>query len=608
MRVMRDLIGATLSHRYRLLARVAGGGMGEAYRGHDMLLDRSVAVKVLHPGLGNDPDLVERFRAEARAAARLNHPNVVAVHDWGCEGEATYYMVMEYVSGTDLRDVLVSQGELDPRQALDIIANVCDALAVAHAGGLIHRDVKPENILVARDGTVKVADFGIAAVADADRTAPGGSIPGTLRYLSPEQARGHEAGASSDIWAVGAVLWELLTGVPPFEGSAADLLRRRTHEVPQRPSTFRPELPEAVDRLVQTASALDPADRYRSALEMGEAVRAAALEVDPGPPVATLIDHVTGEIRLPDMEPTTVVHGRKRRRRRLHPARLAVAAAIVLALLIIAVSAVASIMEPDLVKVPDVVGLTRGQAIERAEDAGLEIDVTDRKRAFGAEENSVLTQTPDGGRLEEGSRIEIVLSAGPPRFKVPDVTGLSADQARIRLAVRKLEVGQVTAEYSLKDKGMVIGQDPSDGRLEWGTQVALVVSKGPEPVNVPSVEGMSAAAAKAALKDAGLVPVLVESYSNDVKKGQVISSTPAAGTVSSEGTEVEVFVSIGPEFKLVTMPDVRNMDVASARAQLERLKLVVYVSRSCPGDTVVETDPIAGEKIRENTRVALFVC
>ena len=186
-------MGATFSARYHLVSRLAGGGMGEVYRAHDLLLDRPVAVKVLQPSLATDPLLVERFKAEARAAARLSHPNVVAVYDWGQEDENTYYMVMEYVSGSDLRDLLVARGSLSAAQAVEIMAHVCDALAESHEQGLVHRDIKPENVLIARDGKIKVADFGIAVVADADRSMPGGGIPGTLRYLSPEQARGQEA-------------------------------------------------------------------------------------------------------------------------------------------------------------------------------------------------------------------------------------------------------------------------------------------------------------------------------------------------------------------------------------------------------------------------------
>src|SRR5918992_713882 len=224
MRLMRDLVSATLNDRYRIVSRIAGGGMGEVYRGHDLLLDRPVAVKVLQPALAADPELVDRFRLEARAAARLTHPNVVGVYDWGSEDDRTYYMVMEYVAGTDLRDVLVTKGSLEPVQAAEVVASICDALAAAHACGLVHRDVKPENVLIARNGDVKVADFGIAIVVDADRTSPGGTVPGTLRYLAPEQAQGLAATPWSDIWAAGAVLAELVTGRPPQQGAGADFL------------------------------------------------------------------------------------------------------------------------------------------------------------------------------------------------------------------------------------------------------------------------------------------------------------------------------------------------------------------------------------------------
>src|SRR5919106_1268271 len=257
MRLMRDLVSATLNDRYRIVSRIAGGGMGEVYRGHDLLLDRPVAVKVLQPALAADPELVDRFRLEARAAARLTHPNVVGVYDWGAEDDLTYYMVMEYVPGTDLRDVLVTRGCLEPAQAAEVVAALCDALHAAHSEGLVHRDVKPENVLLARNGKVKVADFGIAVVVDADRTAPGG-VPGTLRYLSPEQARGLPATPASDVWSAGAVLGESLTGRPPLQGSGADMLRRRAEEMPIPPSSLDHDLPHELDEIVMKACALEP--------------------------------------------------------------------------------------------------------------------------------------------------------------------------------------------------------------------------------------------------------------------------------------------------------------------------------------------------------------
>jgi serine/threonine-protein kinase len=260
VRLARDLVGATFSDRYRLIARIAGGGMGEVYRGHDMLLDRYVAVKILQPTLAGNPEFVDRFKQEARAAARLLHPNVVAVYDYGSEDERTNYIVMEYVAGTDLRDLLVGRGALQSSQAAEIMSAVCDALAAAHEVELVHRDVKPENVLLSRTGTVKVADFGIAVVADAERTAPGG-VPGTLRYLSPEQAAGLPATAASDIWAAGALLAECLTGIPPSQGSGPELMARRAQEDPIPPSEFDPEIHSDLDRIVVRACARDPLDR-----------------------------------------------------------------------------------------------------------------------------------------------------------------------------------------------------------------------------------------------------------------------------------------------------------------------------------------------------------
>ncbi|MGH2713287.1 MAG: serine/threonine-protein kinase, partial [Thermoleophilaceae bacterium] len=222
-----------------------------------MLLDRPVAVKVLQPSLAADPELVARFKEEARVAGRLSHPNIVAVFDWGCEDAQTYFMVMEYVSGTDLRDLLVARGCLEPAQAAEIVAALCDALDAAHSAGLVHRDVKPENVLIARDGKVKVADFGIAVVADADRTMPSGGIPGTLRYLAPEQAQGLPATMASDIWAAGAVLSEVLTGLPPLQGSGPEILRRRASEPPVPPSSLDASIPSALDDIVLKGCALD---------------------------------------------------------------------------------------------------------------------------------------------------------------------------------------------------------------------------------------------------------------------------------------------------------------------------------------------------------------
>ena len=609
---MGDLVDEVLSHRYRLVSRIAGGGMGEVYRGHDLLLDRTVAVKVLQPSLAADPELVRRFKAEARAAARLSHPNIVAVHDWGAENDHTYYMVMEYVSGTDLRDLLVNRGSIDPAHAASIMAAACEALHVAHVSGLIHRDVKPENILMSRDGTVKVADFGIAAMVDADRTSPGGTIPGTLRYLAPEQARGHEATAASDVWAAGAVLCELLTGSPPGSGTGMDLIKRRASETIARPSATA-KVPRELDDIVMKACALEIEDRYASAEEMARDLRSlAGGGLAEAPPVDLLLDHVTGEIRLPDMEPTTFVSGRTRKkqlRRWTRRARLLVAIPLLLLLIVGGAQAAGWLFAPEMIPVPDVTGKPKANAVALAREQGLKLEVVDSERTGEVAPGHVITQVPEKGEIEEGSTIEVVVSAGYPKLPVPDVVGLTLQQTEARLRVHKLELGSVEHVYSQKPEGIVISQSPADKDLPWHAKVDLVVSKGPEPIEVPNVVGMSASEAAKAIEAAGFVPVTVEEYSDEVDEGEVIGTDPPGGQVFGKGGDIRIIVSLGPEFEELKMPDLRGMSLSDAQAKLSGMGLRYRVIQSCAGgSTVVETDPIAGTTVRENDRVALFVC
>ena len=613
MRLMRDLLGETFAHRYRLIARIAGGGMGEVYRGHDLLLDRAVAVKVLNPGLAANPELVERFKAEARAAARLTHPNVVGVYDWGEEDDRTYYMVMEYVPGTDLRDVLVRRGAVEPAQAAAIVADVCDALAAAHEGGLVHRDVKPENVLIAPGGKVKVADFGIAAVADTDLTAPGGVIPGTLRYLAPEQARGGRAGPAADIWAAGALLYELLTGAPPHQGSGAELLRRRANEPLGPPSAFIESVPQALDDVVAKACALEPEDRWSSASDMAQALRREGVRsLADAPSLDSLLGDVTGEIRLMDMEPTSLVDRRRDRRwsRRRSLWTRRVALLIVLALMVAgATKGVAAFLAPRTVKVPPLTGLSRQRAVNRAETLGLEVDVTGRDRSTTVRRGAVLSQSPSKGVLKQGSTIELVLSSGPPPWPVPSVQGATLEAATAIIRANRMTLGSVEKEYSEQPPGIVIAQSPESGKQPLGSKISVVVSKGPESLVVPSTAGLSLSDIKAALRAAGFQVDTTTDYSDTVEKGEVIGTTPAAGAEAPQGSTVVIVISDGPRYKELTMPDVRNMSMDAAKAQLEGLGLIVSVVQSCGGGTIVqETDPIAGAPVREHDRVALFVC
>ncbi len=617
MKVMRDLVGVCLSERYRVIKRLAGGGMGEVYRGHDLLLDRPVAVKVLQSNLAADPEHLERFKAEARSAARFSHPCVVAVYDWGSEDESTYYMVMEYVSGSDLRDLLVRRAEIEQGVVLEIMAEVCDALEAAHSVGLVHRDIKPENILIARDGKVKVADFGIAIVADANR-ASSRTILGTLRYLSPEQAQGKEATRHSDIWAAGAVLSELLTGHAPPHGSGAEALQLRARQTPTRPSDLDPTIPPEIDDIVMRACALEPEDRFANAEAMGDAIRAVNVEAwgRKAPVVGAMFEEVTGEVRSVDMEPTSYDPSSKKARVRRHEKKQARRRSLVLwSMLGILIAfggarAIAAITAPDRVDIPSLEGMSRIRAAAMLDELGLELEVQRREQSRNIEAGDVISQRPGGGTLLEGSTVSVVLSSGPPKVNVPDLVGMTRSQLEVRLKASGLKLGGTSNEFSLEPKGVVVSQSPEGSRVRWGSTVSVVFSKGPQSLEVPQVVGLKYADAAKALKRAGFVAVSVDSYSDDVPEGRVASVEPGEGESVPEGSEIEVLVSIGPEFEELTMPDVRNLSLDDASARLRDKGLRIEVVQSCGGTgvMVVDTDPVAGVTVRENDVVALFVC
>jgi len=618
MKVMRDLAGECLSDRYRVIKRLAGGGMGDVYRGHDLLLDRPVAVKVLQSNLAADPEHLERFKAEARSAARFSHPCVVAVYDWGSEGEDTYYMVMEYVSGSDLRDLLVRRAEIERGVVLEIMAEVCDALEAAHSVGLVHRDIKPENILIARDGKVKVADFGIAIVADADRSTSR-TILGTLRYLSPEQAQGHEATRHSDIWAAGAVLSELLTGRPPPHGSGAEALQLRARQTPTRPSDYDPTIPPEIDDIVMRACALEPEHRFANAAEMGDAIRAVNVEAwgRKAPVVGAMFEDVTGEVRPVDMEPTSFdpksKKARVRRRERVRSRRRTAVLGSMLAILLAfgGARAIAAYTAPDRVDVPSLEGMSRARAAGVLDDLDLDLAVQRREQSRTVEAGDVISQRPAGGTLLlEGKSVSVVLSSGPPKVNVPDLTGMTRSQLEVRLKASGLELGEVTNEFSLEPRGTVVSQTPESRKVRWGGTVSVVLSKGPQSFEVPQVVGLKYAAAARALKSSGFNAVRVDSYSDDVPEGRIASVEPGEGQSIPEGSDINLYVSIGPEFEKLTMPDVRNLPLDEASATLRSNGLRIDVVQSCGGNgtMVVDTDPVAGVTVRENDVVALFVC
>ena len=607
----------TLDGRYHVLDRIAAGGMGEVYRAHDAVLERPVAIKVLHRSLAGDAGFVERFRREARAAASLNHQNIVAVHDWGSV-DGIYYMVMEYVAGRSVREVLNEQGALAPAQAADVLEQTLAALQHAHRQGIVHRDVKPENLIVTRDGVVKVADFGLArALADAQITEAG-TVTGTVQYLAPEQLQGEPADPRTDLYALGIVAFELLTGRLPFTGETPMAIAyKHIHDRVPQPSSFNPSVPSSLDGWVASVTEKERELRPESASEARRDLAAESGSLPASEPLASLVPDVTvvpapGAKAHMDPAPTVAIKGRTT----AHGAprrswwRIALVLLIALVALGSAAWAVWAYLIPHKVDVPTVVGMPVDQAQARLVDAGLVVRVAAGQYSTKVAADHVLrVQPPEGTTLEKGDRVTLVPSLGPRPVPVPDVTGKTLPKARGLLRDAGLNVGKVTKEFHERvDLGLVIRQSvEGDAEAPIGTDIDLVISKGPTPVPVPKVVGLEQSDATAALEAEGFVVSVSEEFSERVDKGVVISQTPTRGTDYQPGNSVSIVVSKGPpEF---AMPSVVGMPRDEAVDRLRGLELLVDVSivPGHPGARVVFQEPAAGVIVRAGHLVHIYV-
>lgn len=604
--------------RYRIIERIATGGMGEVYRAQDTVLGRDVAVKILHASLANDAGFIDRFRQEARAAALLNHPNIVAVFDWGVSPDGTYYMVMEYVDGHTVRELLAERGRLEPAQAADVLSQTLAALEVAHREGIVHRDIKPENLLVTTDGVVKVADFGLArAYAEARLTQAPGTVTGTVQYLAPEQVQGEPADPRTDLYSLGVVAYELLTGDVPFKGetSVAIAYKHVREDVPA-PSTRRSDLSPAFDELVQRATRKDRDKRPQTAGEFRHAVREIQAQLPDAPPLSELVRAVT-RVDIPlDRAPTVTIpqtappsrggrgaHGRAARKRG-RGRRIAIWFAVVAVLVGAGWAAWSFLLTA---QVPSVLGLSRAQAAQAMDDAGLSGAFGDGVYSSDYERGTVAAQSPAAGaRALKFNAVSLQLSLGPRTVTIPDVTGMSEADARTALERAGLVPGAVTRDYSTTVKsGRVMEQDPADGKTDSGSAVDLTISQGPPPISMPEVAGLPEEQASALLADVQVERT--ERYSNDVKRGVIISQTPRPGAPVFEGDSVKIVVSLGP--KTFPMPDVVGMSASAAQSKLKDLGLKVETSTvaGSSGATVVGQQPSAGQTVKAGQTVTIIL-
>jgi eukaryotic-like serine/threonine-protein kinase len=617
------LIDTLFDGRYLITRKLGSGGMAKVYLAEDQELGRRVAIKILDDRHASDAQFVERFRREAQNAGGLSHPNIVSIYDRG-EAGGSYYIAMEYVEGRTLKELIVARGPSPIGIAVDYTRQILSALRFAHRKGIVHRDIKPHNMIVDGDGRVKVMDFGIARSSTSQMTEAG-SIIGTAQYLSPEQARGAPVDQTSDLYSTGIVLYELLTGTVPFNGDTpVEIAMKHLSQTPDPPSAHRAEVPRDLDYVVLRALAKDSAERYHSADEMDSDLERIARGVGVSAETAEAATSVLSRTEVTDAlpatrasAPTAYTPGRyyeydeKRRRRSIWPWLLV--AGIVALVIVGGVFAYEQLQDQlsasEAVTVPDVEGLQESLAVEAIVDAGLEPNVR-RQPDSEVPRGIVVSQDPETPqRADRGTFVTIIVSQGKPKVQVPNLVGRSRDEAVAELSDANLRANVVEVNSS-QEPGIVLATAPKAGEtVVEGTTVRVNVSKGPKPVPVPNVIGQQYASAESALQGLGF-GVARSDVESDEPAGIVVGQSPGAGSEASKGSTVTLQVSQGPQTSEV--PDVTSQDEASARTQLQSSGFRTRVVREDTEDPtldglVISQDPPGGTELEPGKTVTIVV-
>jgi eukaryotic-like serine/threonine-protein kinase len=622
---------ALIDGRYKVLTRLGSGGMADVYCAEDQQLGRKVALKLLHRRFAEDAEFVERFRREASSAAGLQHPNVVSVYDRG-EWDGTYYIAMEYLPGRSLKDVIRQEAPLDPIRAIDITVQILKAARFAHRKGIVHRDLKPHNVMMDDEDRVKVTDFGIARAGASDMTETG-SIMGTAQYLSPEQAQGHAVSQSSDLYAIGVILFELLTGHVPFDAeSAVTIALKHVSEPPPAPSMFDPSVPPALEAVVLWALEKDPAARpadadafllaledARDAVLTSEApgqrtalFAPAAIPADPFAEealAAAAFGSAAGAAAEPPPPYYTDEHVVADPEERRRPPWWAwLLAALALAAIVLGI---VLLTRPGDVTVPRVVGQDVASATSELRAAGLKASV-DRVTSSRAVDE-VLAQDPGGGeQAKDGSTVTLTVSSGPGQVPVPSVDGLGEQKASATLTDAGLVVDRVARQADdAVSKGRVIRTSPAAGTsVDRGSNVTLVVSSGPKQVAVPDVVGLTEQEAQQTLGNQGFQLTSTEQGSDTVDPGTVLSQSPAAGTEAAPGSTVAIVVARA--IPTVIVPDLLGTSDTEAgdtltAAGLEPRTSFQDVTDPNEDGIVLDQKPASGTEVKEGAPVRIFV-
>jgi serine/threonine-protein kinase len=633
-----ELIGEIIDGRYQLTRVVGSGGMATIYAAIDLRLDRQVAVKVMHSHLAQDEQFVSRFIREAKAAASLSHPNIVAVLDqgWNQGGAPCVFIVMELIEGATLRDYIIEQGALSAERALSIITPVASALAAAHKLGIVHRDIKPENILVSKEGRIKIADFGLArgALLGNTMTAESSVILGSVSYLSPEQVQRGVADARSDIYSLGIVLFEILTGQKPYQGEdPVQVAIKHVNERVPAPSTIKPGLTIEMDQLVLSTTDIDPDKRPRDAVILLEKLRELSEKLDPRkrqlsleldlPPLAIkepgkkdgakrLRRDKDREVEIPKNQEATVKKeksssiGKKALSKRIKRNRQ-IAALIAISL---GIGIWYVIVGPgSKVIVPSLAGLTVREATSELADLGLDLKVEREEFNEDIPEDRVINSSPaGGGRISPDGTVEVTISKGKERYIVPTLQGLKIEIAEGLITDNKLVVGEVIEEFSSEfPKGFIMRSSPVAGeRIKRDSQVTLYLSKGIEQVGISSYQGKSGEQALNELTEAGFDVETKYVFSEDLPTGAVVSQLPRGGDID-KGSVITLTVSKGSEF--VFIPNLFSLTQAKAVDTLKDLDLKVIIKKVGNKKIKVVTNisPKVGDKVKRGSTVTITV-
>ena len=626
------MTGEVIDGRYKLNRIVASGGMATIYAATDLRLDRLIAVKIMHPHLAQDEKFVERFIREAKAAAALSHPNIVSVLDqgWNQGGTPCVFIVMELVEGATLRDYMYEQGKSSVANALQLITPVASALAAAHRLGIVHRDIKPENILVSNEGRIKIADFGLArgALLGSTMTAESSVILGSVSYLSPEQVQRGVADSRSDIYSLGIVLFELLTGQKPYQGEdPVQIAIRHVNERVPAPSTLEPTIPAEIDDLVLRATDINPDLRPRDGGALMDELRSLSEKIDPRKrqlsleldlPPAPLRDPIKDRerkkknrtsITTPKESVATImrektgktkkVSSRVRRNRRV---------ALFLLAAVIGIGWYA-LGPGSKIVVPSLAGSNVKEAKVVLDNLGLSLKVGSEEFSEDIPEGKIIKSDPaGGGRVAEGGEVTVFLSKGKERIDIPNLVGLTPEAAQAKLKESSLATSEITEEFSSDvAAGLVMRSNPIAGeRVKRDSNVSLVISKGIERLELLNYQGKSGEQALTELSEAGFEVNTKYVFSEDLPAGAVVAQNPTTGE-AEKGSKITLLVSKGTEF--VFIPNVFALSETKAVTALEDLNLRVSIKKvgNKKDKLVTNISPKVGTKVKRGSKVTITV-